>query len=98
MVADDSDILALPSALIPEEWEMCTLKLGKNGTPPTIYSQNSLNEIPFCKKYILFLHAATGCDTTSCFFGRAKISIFNKWCPNRDKFYKLNFIHEPHLQ
>ena len=55
MVADNSDILVLLSALIPEEREMCMLKLGKNGTPPTIYSQNSLNELPFCKKYILFL-------------------------------------------
>lgn len=41
-----------------------------------------LNDFPKCKEHILFIHAFTGCDTTSAFFARSKTK-FAKICESR---------------
>ena len=55
------------------------LKLGKGKNERKVFSSNSFNKYPFCKENILFMHAMTGCDTTSCFHNKGKNSIFKSF-------------------
>ena len=77
IVAEDIDIFVLLSGLTPIDKKVYLLKPGKGQKIANVYSSHSLNKFPFCKKYILFFHAATGCDTTSSFFGKAKRVLQN---------------------
>lgn len=72
VVAEDIDILVLLNGLTPPNKKIYLIKPEKKQKVATVYSSDSFNKFPFCKKYILLLHAATGCDTTSCFYGKGK--------------------------
>lgn len=60
------------------------LKEGKGKVKDRFYSSKDLqnsNIVTDCKKSILFLHAITGCDTTSGFYGKGKlqaVQLFNR--------------------
>lgn len=54
----------------------CFLKVGKNKVGNKIYSATSFQSYNYVRDHILFLHALTGCDTTSALFGKGKKSIF----------------------
>lgn len=41
-----------------------------------MYSSKSLSTFAKCQNHVLFLHAITGCDTTSAFYRRGKITVF----------------------
>lgn len=88
IVSEVTDVLVLAIALTPINKTLYFLKLGKQGQDNNMYSSNSFNNYPFCKKYILFLHAFTGCDTTSCFLNHGKKSVF--------KHFEKN--HSPELE
>ncbi|GBL85923.1 hypothetical protein AVEN_63234-1 [Araneus ventricosus] len=59
------------------------LKEGKGKVKDRFYSSNDLqnsNLVIECKKSILFVHAISGCDTTSGFYGMGKlqaVQLFN---------------------
>lgn len=73
VVAENNDVLVILIALTPEEKEIYFLKPPKTKTPQKVYSSASLNKIPKCKNHVLFLHAFTGCDTTSAFYNKTEL-------------------------
>lgn len=79
IVCEDIDVLVILTALAPAEREIFFLKLGKGKEARKVYSSKSLDHMPFCKKNVLFLHAISGCDTTSCFYFKGKNSIFKSF-------------------
>ena len=69
-------------ALSPDNRELFFFRPPKNNILPRVYSsKTSLNNFPNIKKeHLLFIHAFTGCDTTSAFYRRGKnnfVKIFN---------------------
>lgn len=84
IVSEDTDVLVLTIALTPSDKTIYFLKLGKQGKENTVYTSKSFDTNPFCKENILFLHAFTGCDTTSCFYNKGKKSIFNYFEKNHN--------------
>ncbi|KYN29871.1 hypothetical protein ALC57_00680 [Trachymyrmex cornetzi] len=79
IVSEDVDVLTLAVGLTPPEKKIYFLKLGKGNKRQTVYSTNSLDKYPFCRNNILFLHAFSGCDTTSCFYNHGKKRIFTSF-------------------
>lgn len=78
IVGEDIDLLILLIArtqILDQPTSIFFKKPGKNNVETKIYSTESLNKYPHCKKNILFLHAMTGCDTTSTLFGKGKIKV-----------------------
>lgn len=75
VVGDDIDLLVLLTALTPPETEIFFLKPGRGRIPTTLYSSHSLNNNAVLKDHILFLHAFSGCDSTSALFGKGKMSL-----------------------
>ena len=78
VVSEDSDILYILTALASTEKENYFLKPsrnnGKQKVPQDIFTSNCLNdEYSNSKDHILFLHAFTGCDTTSVFHKKSII-------------------------
>jgi len=67
--------LVLLTARTPSDKIIYFLKPGKAQQQSKIYSSKSLSAFPKCQNHILFLHAVTGCDTTSAFFRRGKRSV-----------------------
>lgn len=72
IIAEDIDVLVLLTALTPEHMKIYMMKPERGATAAALYSSHSMNDLPYCKKYILFIHAVSGCDTTSCFYGKGK--------------------------
>ncbi|GBM42637.1 hypothetical protein AVEN_221750-1 [Araneus ventricosus] len=83
VIGQDVDLLVLPTALTPDYMDILMLKEGKGKVKDRSIAlkdlQNS-NLVIECKKSILFLHAISGCDTTSGFYGKGKlqaVQLFN---------------------
>jgi len=72
VVGEDINLLVLLIARTPAEKEIYFLKLGKAKVKTTIYSSKSFGSYIKSKDHILFLHAVTGCDTTSALFAKDK--------------------------
>ena len=75
VVGEDVDLLILLTARTNDKI-IYFLKPGKAQVQSAIYSSQSLTAYPKCQAHILFLHAITGCDTTSAIFKRGKIAVF----------------------
>lgn len=69
------DLLVLLTALSPPETEILFIKPGRGRIATTLYSSHYLNNDTVLKDHILFLHAFSGCDSTSALFGKGKISL-----------------------
>ncbi|GBO42179.1 hypothetical protein AVEN_90358-1 [Araneus ventricosus] len=68
VIGQDVDLLVLPTALTPDYMDILMLKEGKGKVKDRFYSSKDLqnsNLVIECKKSILFLHAISGCGTTS---------------------------------
>lgn len=73
VVSEDLDVLVLLTALTPNDREIYFRKPAKGKVLQKVFSSMSLEKTsPMCKKHIPFLHAFTGCDTTSAFYNRGK--------------------------
>lgn len=73
VVAEDIDVLVLLTALTPTNREIYFLKPARGQTSKQVYSNKSLEKtLPISKEHVLFLHAFTGCDTTSAFYNKGK--------------------------
>ncbi|PZC75227.1 hypothetical protein B5X24_HaOG206534 [Helicoverpa armigera] len=76
VVGEDVDLLVLLTARTPIDKIIYFLKPGRAQKQSEIYSSKSLTAYPKCQNYILFLHAITGCDTSSAMYRRGKTSVF----------------------
>ena len=73
VVGEDVDLLILMTALTPENRNITFLKPGRGKVPAQHYNSSDLQaSLGSLKDYILFIHAASGCDTVSSFFGQGK--------------------------
>ncbi|GBM11314.1 hypothetical protein AVEN_13553-1 [Araneus ventricosus] len=83
VIGQDVDLLVLPTALTPDYIDILMLKEGKGKVKDRFYRSKDLqnsNLVIECKKSILFLHAISGWDTTSGFYGKEKLQamqLFN---------------------
>ncbi|GBM71819.1 hypothetical protein AVEN_260552-1 [Araneus ventricosus] len=76
VIGQDVDLFVLLNALTPDHMDILMLKEGKDKIKDRLYSSKDLrncNLVIECKKSILFLHAISGCDTTSGFYGKGKL-------------------------
>lgn len=82
VVSQDIDVLLILTtltSLLPDNQVFYFIKPVSSSltVPEKAYSTNSLNnKLPNCIKHLLFLHAYSGCDTTSAFWGRGKRVFF----------------------
>ncbi|GBM84513.1 hypothetical protein AVEN_246174-1 [Araneus ventricosus] len=79
VVGDDIDFLVLLTGLAPMKENLYFRKCGKERTPDVLYSTTSF-KYKF-SRMILFIHAFSGCDTTSALFGHGK----TKFCSLLEK-------------
>ncbi|GBO20645.1 hypothetical protein AVEN_152499-1 [Araneus ventricosus] len=83
VIGQDVDLLVLLNALTPAYMDILMLKEGNGKIKDRFYCSKDLRNSDLvieCKKSILFLHAISGCDTTSGFYGRRKlqaVQLFN---------------------
>lgn len=74
IVSEDTDVLVLFTAVVKTNQKIFFSKPSKGQAAEKFYATNSFS-LPKCKEHILFLHALTGCDTTSAFWNRGKNSF-----------------------
>lgn len=77
IVGEDIDLLVLLTALARAHPNVYFLKPGKGKTAQVVFSSQSLQGGEAVVDNVLFLHAFSGCDTTSAIFGQGKIKFFN---------------------
>lgn len=77
IVSEDTDVLVLLTALSPREKEIYFIKPKRGKTVVKLYSSRSLDHSPAVKSNILFIHAMSGCDTTSAFYKKGKTKLVN---------------------
>ncbi|GBM72454.1 hypothetical protein AVEN_192790-1, partial [Araneus ventricosus] len=83
VIGQDVDLLVLSADLTPDYMDILMLKEGKGKIKDRFYSSKDIrnsNLVIECKKSILFLHAISGCDKTSGFYGKGKlqaVQLFN---------------------
>ena len=74
IIGEDIDLLVILTQHAPVN-TVYFLKPGKGNVNDCIYDSNSFEYLKV-KKLIGFLHAFTGCDTTSCFFKQGDKNAF----------------------
>lgn len=77
VVGEDIDLLVLLTALARPLQNVYFRKPGKGKIVEKIYSPRSLKYSDVVANNILFLHAFSGCDTTSCLYNKGKVKFFN---------------------
>lgn len=77
IVGNDIDLLVLLTGIAePIHSNVYFLKPGQGKVPKFLYSSRSCKQ-DFMTSNILFLHAFTGCDSTSAIFNKGKIQVIN---------------------
>lgn len=77
IVGEDTDLIILLTALAPSSPHIVLMRPGKGASKNTLYSPNKFKFSDAAKNNILFLHAFSGCDTTSAFFRQVKMKFVN---------------------
>lgn len=76
IIGEDIDLLViLIGRTQSHQQEIYFKKVGKGNVKTQIYSSKSFDQYPRIKKHILFLHAFSGCDTTSALFKKGKKTV-----------------------
>lgn len=78
MVGDGTDLLVLLVSLSKSSTKILFIKPGKVHNPNKIYDIRKLtSNLGHLRQHLLFLHAVTGCDTTSALYGKGKRKSFD---------------------
>ncbi|KYN03290.1 hypothetical protein ALC62_05871 [Cyphomyrmex costatus] len=83
IIGEDIDLLVLLTQLTPVNQPIYLLKKGRGREVDRWYSNNSF-KYPDLRKYIAFLHAASGCDTVSSFYKQGKNKLIKIFISNSD--------------
>ncbi|KAF2898471.1 hypothetical protein ILUMI_07703 [Ignelater luminosus] len=76
-IGEDVDVMVLMVALTPVNKDIYLLKPGKGKNKNVIYSSAAEQKRhSSIKNHLLFLHAASGCDTTSGFMNKGEKTCF----------------------
>ena len=76
IVGKDIDLLVIFSELAENINNIYFCKENKGSTPNQYFNSNSF-QYPFLRNRIKFLHAFSGCDTTSCFYRIGKNKLID---------------------
>ncbi|CAH2085001.1 unnamed protein product [Euphydryas editha] len=76
IVGEDIDLLVLLAGLAPDKNNIFFRKPAKGNTPENLYSPHSFKHKSVLE-HILFIHAFSGCDTTSSFYNIGKSKFIN---------------------
>ncbi|KYN12193.1 hypothetical protein ALC57_15644 [Trachymyrmex cornetzi] len=77
IIGEDIDLLVLLTALASNNQNIYLLKPGKGKIEQQIYSSTSLQVDKSVAENIAFVHAFSGCDSTSALFNQGKIKLLN---------------------
>lgn len=77
VVGEDIDLLVLLTAKARDHENIFLLKPARGKVAETLYSTRSLEYKEAVAKNILFLHAISGCDTTSALFNQGKLKFLS---------------------
>ncbi|KAG5873472.1 hypothetical protein JTB14_029560 [Gonioctena quinquepunctata] len=83
VVGEDIDLLVILTGLCQRE-NVFFLKPGKGNVPPTTYSPVPALQNKFIKENIMFLHAMSGCNTTSAPYKQGKLKFVKTLTKNRN--------------
>lgn len=92
ITGEDIDRLVLLTALGSSKKNVYFQKRGKGNSPTMLYSSNSFKNKP---QDILFLHAISGCDTTSAPFGIGKNKVMQMYSKNPSLSELLAIFKDP---
>lgn len=92
ITGEDIDLLVLLTALGSSKKNVYFQKSGKGNSPTVLYSAHSFKYEP---QDILFLHAVSGCDTTSAPFGIGKNKVMQIYSKNPDLSEILAIFKDP---
>ncbi|GBN33862.1 hypothetical protein AVEN_238244-1 [Araneus ventricosus] len=77
VVGEDIDLLVIMTASTNSE-NIFFLKPGRSKAGDALYCAETLNIVTHIRYNILFLHAFSGCDTTSALFRQGKQKFMNE--------------------
>lgn len=77
IVGEDIDLLVLLAGLAQDKNNIFFRKPAKGNTPKKLYSPHSFKHDKSVLEHILFIHAFSGCDTTSSFYNIGKSKFIN---------------------
>ena len=89
IVGEDIDLLVIFSELAENINNIYFCKENKGSTPNQYFNNNSF-KYPFLRNRITFLHAFSGCDTTSCFYRIGKNKLIDT--VNHEKLLDLSAV------
>lgn len=72
LVGEDTDLLIMLTAIASQSANIFFLKPGKGNIPNHLFSVSSFTHSKCVKNCLLFLHAFSGCDTTSALYRQGK--------------------------
>jgi hypothetical protein len=91
LVGEDTDLLIMLTALAPPSNNIFFLKPGKGKLPNNMYSPRNFQHSEKVKNSLLFLHAFSGCDTTSSLYRQGK-KKFVKLAVQDEKLLEINEV------
>lgn len=95
IVSEDTDVMVLLTALTPNDNEIIFVKPKKGKSAPKVYSSRSLDHCPVMKSNILFIHAMSGCDTTSAFYRKGKLKLVSLVKKSSGLAQSISLFKEP---
>jgi hypothetical protein len=96
VIGEDIDLLVLLATLAREERDVTFIKPGRGKVPSKVYSSTKLqHNLGDMKTHLLFLHAVTGCDTTSAPYRQGKKKAYHMLKKRPDLQEQVSiFYHE----
>lgn len=95
IVAEDTDVAILMTALTPYNLEIFMFKPQKGKVDQKTFSSRSLDHLDrFTRDNIFFIHAASGCDTVSATRGFGKLALFKVLKDNIDLWENVKKFKE----
>ena len=97
LVGEDTDLLILLTVLSDPEKDIKLLMPGRKGHPDKVYSSAALRSaLGGMVDSLLFVHAATGCDTTSAVYRKGKRVPFRKLQAQPALCTAVQVFNDPH--
>lgn len=99
IVGQDIDLLVLLNQFNETDLNIYFFKPGSGKIDDLYFTSNSFNHVSY-KKYVAFLHCFSGCDTTSGFAGKGKVTTVKSLLSNpnlsslADSFYNADAAHQ----
>lgn len=97
IIGEDIDLLVLLTALAPKKSKIYFRKPAKGKTQEALFGPDSLKYSDCIRNNILFLHAFSGCDTTSCHFNVGKLKHITTLKNRQDLLSAVHLFQEKNI-